>query len=60
VEDYEIQRDFILSPKVQRVQKLKGSAEICLDFVYANYITQWKGSETYGIHLKLDFAKLKP
>ena len=60
LEDYEIQRDFILSPKVQRVQKLKGSAEICLDFVYAKYISQRKGSTTYGIHFKLDFAKLKP
>lgn len=60
VEDYEIQRDFILSPKVQRVQKLKGSAEISLDFVYAKYISQRKGSTTYGIHFKLDFAQLKP
>ena len=60
VEDYEVQRDFILSPKVQRLQKLKGSAEISLDFVYAKYISQRKGSTTYGIHFKLDFAQLKP
>ena len=57
---FEIQRDFILSPKFQRVQKLKGSAEISLDFVYAKYISQRKGSTTYGIHFKLDFAQLKP
>lgn len=60
LEDYGIQRDFILSPKVQRTQKLKGSAEIKLDFVYAQYISQRKGNKEYWIHLQLDFTNLKP
>lgn len=59
LEDYEIQKDFILSPKIQRVQKLKGSAKITLDFVYAEYISQRKGSENYGLKIELDFACLK-
>lgn len=42
LEDYEVQKEFILSPKVQRVQKLKGSAEIKLDFRYADYVSQWQ------------------
>lgn len=60
LEDYEIQRDFILSPKIQRTQKLQGSAEIKLDFVYAQYISQRKGNKEYWIHLQLDFANLTP
>ncbi len=42
LEDYEIQKEFILSPKIQRVHKLKGSAEIILNFTYAKYISQRK------------------
>ncbi len=59
LEDYEIQKDFILSPKVQRVQKLNGSAKISLDFLYAKYISQRKGSENYGLKIEIDFASLK-
>ena len=47
LEDYEVQRDFILSPKVQRVQKLNGSAKITLDFYYSEYVAQRKGSLEY-------------
>ena len=47
LEDYEVQRDFILSPKVQRVQKLNGSARITLDFHYSEYVAQRKGSPEY-------------
>ena len=47
LEDYEVQRDFILSPKVQRVQKLNGSAMITLDFHYSKYVAQRKGSPEY-------------
>ena len=47
LEDYEVQRDFILSPKVQRVQKLNGSARITLDFHYSAYVAQRKGSLEY-------------
>ena len=47
LEDYEVQRDFILSPKVQRVQKLNGSARITLDFHYSKYVAQRKGSPEY-------------
>ena len=60
LEDYEVQRDFILSPKVQRVQKLSGSAKITLDFHYSEYVTQRKGSLEYWIQLSIDFKKLKP
>ena len=60
LEDYEVQRDFILSPKVQRVQKLNGSAMITLDFRYSEYIAQRKGSLEYWIQLSIDFKKLKP
>ena len=60
LEDYEVQRDFILSPKVQRVQKLNGSAMITLDFHYSKYVTQRKGSLEYWIQLSIDFKKLKP
>ncbi|MBB1578888.1 MAG: hypothetical protein HG424_002780 [candidate division SR1 bacterium] len=60
LEDYEVQRDFILSPKVQRVQKLNGSARITLDFHYSKYVAQRKGSLEYGIQLSIDFKKLKP
>lgn len=60
LDDYDIQKDYILSPKQQRLNKLKGSAQIELDFVYAKYISQWKGSSDYGIHLRLDFSKFKP
>ena len=60
LEDYEIQKDFILSPKVQRVNNLKGSALINLNFVYSKYITQWKGSPDYWINLSVDFKCLKP
>ena len=60
LEDYEVQRDFILSPKVQRVQKLSGSAKITLDFHYSEYVTQRKGSPEYWIQLSIDFKKLKP
>lgn len=59
-EDYDIQKDYILSPKQQRINKLKGSAQIELDFVYAKYIAQWQGSKDYGIHLVLDFSKFRP
>ena len=47
LEDYEVQRDFILSPKVQRVQKLNGSAKITLDFHYSKYVAQRKGTPEY-------------
>ena len=60
LEDYEVQRDFILSPKVQRVQKLNGSARITLDFHYSEYVAQRKGSPEYWIQLSIDFKKLKP
>lgn len=60
LEDYEIQKDFILSPKVQRVNALKWSALINLNFVYSKYISQRKGSPDYGIQLSIDFKKLKP
>ena len=60
LEDYEVQRDFILSPKVQRVQKLNGSARITLDFHYSEYVAQRKGSPEYWIQLFIDFKKLKP
>lgn len=60
LEDYEVQRDFILSPKVQRVQKLNGSAMITLDFHYSKYVAQRKGSPEYWIQLSIDFKKLKP
>jgi hypothetical protein len=59
-EDYEVQKDFILSPKVQRVNNLKGSALIKLNFVYSKYITQRKGSKDYWIQLSIDFKRLKP
>ena len=59
-EDYEVQKDFILSPKVQRVNNLKGSALINLNFVYSKYIHQRKGSSEYWIQLSIDFKKLKP
>ena len=60
LEDYEVQRDFILSPKVQRVQKLNGSARITLDFHYSKYVAQRKGSPEYWIQLSIDFKKLRP
>ena len=60
LEDYEVQKDFILSPKVQRVNALKWSALINLNFVYSKYIRQRKGSPDYGIQLSIDFKKLKP
>lgn len=60
LEDYEVQRDFILSPKVQRVQKLNGSARITLEFHYSKYVAQRKGSLEYWIQLSIDFKKLKP
>ncbi len=60
LEDYEVQRDFILSPKVQRVQKLNGSARITLNFHYSKYVAQRKGSPEYWIQLSIDFKKLKP
>ena len=47
LEDYQVQRDFILSPKVQRVQKLNGSAMITLEFHYSKYVAQRKGSPEY-------------
>lgn len=59
-EDYEVQKDFILSPKVQRVNNLKGSALIKLNFVYSKYIAQRKGSKDYWIQLSIDFKCLKP
>ena len=60
LEDYEVQKDFILSPKVQRVNNLKGSALIKLNFVYSKYIQQRKGSPDYGIQFSIDFKQLKP
>lgn len=60
LEDYEIQKDFILSPKVQRVNKLAGSAKITLDFIYAKHIVERKGSPDYGVHLQIDFNILRP
>ena len=60
LEDYQVQRDFILSPKVQRVQKLNGSAMITLEFHYSKYVAQRKGSPEYWIQLSIDFKKLKP
>lgn len=59
-EDYEVQKDFILSPKVQRVNNLKGSALIKLNFIYSKYIPQRKGSKDYWIQLAIDFKQLKP
>lgn len=59
-EDYEIQKDFILSPKVQRVNKLNGSAFIHLNFLYSKYIKQRKGSSDYWIQILIDFKELKP
>ena len=59
LEDYEIQKAFILSPKVQKVQKLNGSAKIHLHFLYAKYISQRKGSENYGVRIEIDFADLQ-
>ena len=59
-EDYEVQKDFILSPKVQRVNNLKGSVLIKLNFVYSKYIAQRKGSKDYWIQLSIDFKRLKP
>ena len=59
-EDYEVQKDFILSPKVQRVNNLKGSALIKLNFIYSKYIAQRKGSSDYWIQLSIDFKYLKP
>ena len=60
LEDYEVQKDFILSPKVQRVNQLKWSALIRLDFIYSNYIKERKGSQEYWIHFMIDFKTLKP
>lgn len=60
LEDYDIQKEYILSPKQQRLNQLKGSAVIELDFVYAKYIPQRKGNADYGVRLTLDFAKFKP
>ncbi len=60
LDDYDIQKDYILSPKQQRLNKLGGSAVIELDFVYAKYIPQRKGSPDYGVQLRLDFARLQP
>lgn len=60
LDDYDIQKDYILSPKQQRLNKLGGSAVIQLDFVYAKYIPQRKGSPDYGVQLRLDFASLQP
>ena len=59
LEDYEVQRDFILSPKIQKTNHLNW-AKIHLDFVYAEHIPERKGSKHYGIHLSLDFAAFKP
>lgn len=59
LEDFEIQREFILSPKIQKLNDYHG-AVIHLDFVYSKYISERKGSPDYGIHLSLDFAALKP
>lgn len=60
LEDYDIQKDYILSPKIQRVNNLKGSALIKFDFTYINYIKERKGSSEYGISFSIDFAKLRP
>ncbi len=60
LEDYDIQKDYILSPKVQKTNQLKGSASISLNFLYAKYINQRKGSSQYWIHLSIDFNQLKP
>lgn len=60
LEDYDIQKEYILSPKVQRTQSLKGSANIIFDFTYAQYIEQRKWNAEYGIKISVDFKKLKP
>lgn len=60
IEDFDIQRDYILSPKVQRVNTLKKSAKINLNFIYAEHIPEWQGSQDYGVHFTLDFNLLKP
>lgn len=60
LEDYDIQKDYILSPKVQRTQALKGSAKIAFHFLYAHYIQQRSGSPEYGIQISMDFWTLKP
>lgn len=59
-EDYEIQKDFILSPKVQRVNQLKWSATIKLNFIYSKYIKQWQWNKNYWFKNDIDFKKLKP
>ena len=44
LEDYEVQRDFILSPKVQRVQKLNGSTN---PLRFMKIVYQTGGTKTY-------------
>ena len=58
-EDYTIQKDFILSPKIQRINNLRWSALIHLNFKYKNYVKQRKGSPEYWIYFSIDFKKLK-
>lgn len=59
-EDFELQKEYILSPKQQRLHQLRGAALIHLNFFYVEYIAQRKGSKEYWIQLSIDFAKLKP
>lgn len=60
LEDYDIQKDYILSPKIQRIHELKGSALIKLDFTYTKYIKERKGSPEYWFSFAIDFSQLKP
>ena len=60
LEDYDIQKDYILSPKIQRVHELKGSALIHFNFTYSKYIKERKGSPEYWCSFAIDFSQLKP
>lgn len=46
-EDFELQKEYILSPKQQRLHQLRGAALIHLNFFYVEYIAQRKGSKEY-------------
>lgn len=60
IEDYDIQKDYILSPKIQRVHELKGSALINFNFTYSKYIKERKGNPEYWFSFSIDFSQLKP
>lgn len=54
LEDYDIQKDYILSPKIQRVNNLKGSALIKFDF-YLHQLYQRTKRELRIWHLIFDW-----